>query len=263
MNIRSTARSAALSGAGSIEKLLRHSALSRPRTHFVYLHSLPEGEVHNFRELLRLLTSKMDFVSYSDAVDFAAAGQPDRARFCLSADDAFRSNLRLARVAEEFSGSVCFFVPTGLVGSKTLDEVASFFRMRSLIEDSALTWQEISSLRERGHEIGSHTVSHPNLSKLNRAGIVEELEQSRSHLSERIGPVKHFAWPYGGPAFAPQEMASIAAEVGYASTASAIRGAHIEAIDPSKDFLFRDNYDSSWPTIQMAALLARSSRKAT
>jgi peptidoglycan/xylan/chitin deacetylase (PgdA/CDA1 family) len=63
-----------------------------------------------------------------------------------------------------------------------------------------MTWEEIGALIELGWHIGSHTVTHPNLSELSKsdptgAKVREELEQSDATLKERLGLVsKDFAF---------------------------------------------------------------------
>ena len=50
-----------------------------------------------------------------------------------------------------------------------------------------------------GHEVASHTLHHPNLTKLNENDIVYEVEQDRKNLSNLVGyDVCGFAYPCGG-----------------------------------------------------------------
>jgi peptidoglycan/xylan/chitin deacetylase (PgdA/CDA1 family) len=49
-----------------------------------------------------------------------------------------------------------------------------------------------------GHEIGSHTLTHPYLSKLPRVQAQEEITASRKQLQDLFGrPIDHFCYPYG------------------------------------------------------------------
>lgn len=56
---------------------------------------------------------------------------------------------------------------------------------------------QAKSLQEAGSEIGSHTVSHQNLSILDPAALTRELADSKQALEARFGPVTSFAYPYG------------------------------------------------------------------
>ncbi len=65
-----------------------------------------------------------------------------------------------------------------------------------------MNWDELRKLAERGHVVGSHTLSHPNVAQLPVAEARVELEQSRSTLEEQLNrPVKHFSYPC--PALSP------------------------------------------------------------
>jgi peptidoglycan/xylan/chitin deacetylase (PgdA/CDA1 family) len=58
-------------------------------------------------------------------------------------------------------------------------------------------WQ-IKDLSHRGHEIGSHTISHPDLTTLSDEALAYELNASRSQLETITGrPIEFFAYPYG------------------------------------------------------------------
>lgn len=54
------------------------------------------------------------------------------------------------------------------------------------------------ALRDAGHEIGSHTISHPHLPQLSTEDLQQELAASRVELEARLGvSVANFASPYG------------------------------------------------------------------
>ena len=49
-----------------------------------------------------------------------------------------------------------------------------------------------------GHEIGSHTLTHPWLTRLSVAAAREEIAASRKKLEDLFGrPIHHFCYPYG------------------------------------------------------------------
>lgn len=61
-----------------------------------------------------------------------------------------------------------------------------------------LTRDEIKQLRDHGHEIGSHTLTHPNLASLSRAEAQFEILQSKKELEERLEiPIISFCYPIG------------------------------------------------------------------
>jgi peptidoglycan/xylan/chitin deacetylase (PgdA/CDA1 family) len=63
---------------------------------------------------------------------------------------------------------------------------------------SFLTWPLLKVLERQGVEIGSHTVSHLDLTTLSGAQLQHELVDSRATLEQRLGhPVRWFAYPAG------------------------------------------------------------------
>ena len=61
------------------------------------------------------------------------------------------------------------------------------------------TWQELDTLASQGHEIGSHTISHPRLDALDDANIRDELLRSREEILRHLGPAHTFSveCPFG------------------------------------------------------------------
>jgi peptidoglycan/xylan/chitin deacetylase (PgdA/CDA1 family) len=61
-----------------------------------------------------------------------------------------------------------------------------------------MTWAEVRSLHERGHEIGSHSLSHELMPQLDDARIELEVTASKARIEEAIGAeVTSFCYPNG------------------------------------------------------------------
>jgi peptidoglycan/xylan/chitin deacetylase (PgdA/CDA1 family) len=61
-----------------------------------------------------------------------------------------------------------------------------------------MSWDQIRELHREGHEIGSHSLTHPLLPDLPDARVKEEVEGSRRELSRIIGAeVRSFCYPNG------------------------------------------------------------------
>jgi len=61
-----------------------------------------------------------------------------------------------------------------------------------------LSWPEACSLAALGFEIGSHTVSHPILTKITPPALEWELRESRMEIERRLGqPCPYIAYPNG------------------------------------------------------------------
>jgi hypothetical protein len=61
-----------------------------------------------------------------------------------------------------------------------------------------MSWQQIRELGAQGHEIGSHSLTHPLLTDLDAAQLEREVVRSRSQLAEATGcEVASFCYPNG------------------------------------------------------------------
>jgi peptidoglycan/xylan/chitin deacetylase (PgdA/CDA1 family) len=61
-----------------------------------------------------------------------------------------------------------------------------------------MSWQQIRELGAQGHEIGSHSLTHPLLTELDAAQLEREVARSRSQLAEATGcEVASFCYPNG------------------------------------------------------------------
>jgi peptidoglycan/xylan/chitin deacetylase (PgdA/CDA1 family) len=88
---------------------------------------------------------------------------------------------------------------------------------RRLVRDLCLGWDELEFLaREPDVCIGAHSVSHPVLAKCDPRTALWEITESKVLLERRLGrPIRHLAYPFGGPTAAgPREFHS-ARHAGY------------------------------------------------
>lgn len=66
------------------------------------------------------------------------------------------------------------------------------------VRDDLINEAEIRDWMAMGHEIGSHTVSHPHLTEIPVAQAREEIVASKARLEDLFGvPIRHFCYPYG------------------------------------------------------------------
>lgn len=82
---------------------------------------------------------------------------------------------------------------------KDFDYQGVFFLYNSKIDtDSGLSKEMVEEMVAGGMEIGSHTLSHPDMTKISAAKLKKELEDSQRLLSELVGsPVLTLAYPAG------------------------------------------------------------------
>jgi len=99
---------------------------------------------------------------------------------------------------------------------------------REELADRMLTWDQIRSMCAAGVTFGSHTMTHPVVSRLTAPQIESELRQSKAVMEERLGtPVRHFAFPFGQLQDCGTEALPILERCGYASAATTVAGINV------------------------------------
>lgn len=80
-----------------------------------------------------------------------------------------------------------------------------------------------------GQRIGSHTLTHPHLTRISRAAAREEIFASKKNLEDRFQvPVHHFCYPYGDH---NQEIRDLVESAGYVSACSTQPGVNTSETD--------------------------------
>ncbi len=65
-------------------------------------------------------------------------------------------------------------------------------------KDLYLTWDQIRELQKAGWEIGSHTVSHPDLTKISSSQAANQIKESKIALESALGAIIYsFCYPAG------------------------------------------------------------------
>jgi peptidoglycan/xylan/chitin deacetylase (PgdA/CDA1 family) len=122
-------------------------------------------------------------------------------RVAVTFDDGYRSVDRLARpILERFGFPATVFVPTDFVGAERPLCWPGIERWSGGPHEAELMpmgWPELRELAAAGWEIGSHTASHPRLTKLDDATLHGELAESRKRCAEMLGACTSIAFPYG------------------------------------------------------------------
>jgi peptidoglycan/xylan/chitin deacetylase (PgdA/CDA1 family) len=149
------------------------------------------------RQLASLVQHGYRGASLSEAL----TAPPAEKTLVVSFDDAHRSVLELAAPAMArlgLPGTV--FVPTEYAGSErpmAWDGYDIWLKTEHEGELRCMGWDELRGLAAAGWEVGSHTRSHPRLSRLGDAEIAAELSESRIECEERMGaPCLSVAYPY-------------------------------------------------------------------
>ena len=70
-----------------------------------------------------------------------------------------------------------------------------------------LDWAQLAEVAAAGMEIGSHTLTHPDLRRLSASEAAHEVVASREEIEDRLGlPIESFAYPFGAVSRASEEV---------------------------------------------------------
>jgi len=88
-----------------------------------------------------------------------------------------------------------------------------------------LNWEEVKEMAANGITFGSHSHTHPILSRMPLDEAKEEIATSKKILEEHLGrEVKHFAIPNGGKDDFSEELRGYCCEIGFDSVVTLIHG---------------------------------------
>ena len=104
---------------------------------------------------------------------------------------------------------------------KTRSTVPAWARM--------MRWDELRTLADEGHEIGSHSVSHALLPQVSDAQLRDELQASKAKLEAEVGPVDTFCYPNGDH---DARVRRFTREAGYRCAVSTTWGTNTPDTDP-------------------------------
>lgn len=108
---------------------------------------------------------------------------------------------------------------------RSISEILSDLRIRLPTEmpDLMLNWDQVKEMSELGIRFGSHTVSHPILSRIPLEQAKEEITRSKQQIEDRIQTeVKTFAYPNGKPGDYTPEIMALVKETGYRAAVTTV-----------------------------------------
>lgn len=118
----------------------------------------------------------------------------DEKKVALTFDDAYQDiYLNAFPVLQKLGFIACIFVITGYVGRYNEWDY-NWGRNRK----KHLSWEQIKEMADAGFDIGSHTVHHPDLTKIPKQFVEYELKRSKEILEDKLGQTVDFlSYPFG------------------------------------------------------------------
>ena len=175
-----------------------------------------------------------------------AGGKP-RQQIVLTFDDGFSNVLRygLESLTRNQFRAIEFLV-SDLIGKTNEWEQREGEVPEPLMDDA-----QIRGWLAAGHQIGSHTRTHPWLTRLAPAAAREEVVSSKKALEDRFGvPVEHFCYPFGDW---NETACNLVLEAGYKTACTTEPGVNTAADSP---FALK-RFTARYPSRNLKAIWAR------
>lgn len=157
---------------------------------------------------------------FQQQVDFLVCS--NQQNITLTFDDGFANFFAVALpLILKYNIKSILFVAVGFIDGKITYD--NFFAKQVKIQP--LTWEQIKKIASFGIEIGSHTLTHPNLAKLDCKTVGLEIRDSKKRIEDIIGKkVRYFAYPYGAKNSFNKQIKLIVRECGYEKAYTNIMG---------------------------------------
>ena len=121
--------------------------------------------------------NESECISAGDALSEKASHK----QWAITVDDGFDTDLELAKWLASRGLTATFFVVPEWIG-----------------KTGRVTWQQLQAIRDLGHDIGSHSYSHRDLTSIPNAHLREDLTESRRVIERHLRcDVSLLAYPWG------------------------------------------------------------------
>ena len=112
----------------------------------------------------------------------------------LTFDDAYKDFIDNAfPLLEEYCFKAYIFVPVAYVGKYN-----EWDYVKLNVRKELMSWEDLRFIADKGYRIGSHTMTHKDLTKLSDRDLEREVFDSKKLLEDRLGmEVDTFCYPYG------------------------------------------------------------------
>lgn len=93
-----------------------------------------------------------------------------------------------------------------------------------------LSWPKVKEMSDAGIVFGSHTLTHPHLTRCNEKDLRAEVTDSKKIIEDRLGrEVRHFCYPYSDY---DERVEDMVREAGFATACTTQKGAVLAGTDP-------------------------------
>ncbi len=139
-----------------------------------------------FKKEIEIISKHSDFISFKDFLDNR---NKKKSSVIITFDDGYKDIIGIVPIIKRYNIKPILFV---------LSNHRNVNRIEIENDNKLLTIKEIRYLVKNGFEIGSHSATHSNLSKISDNELIEEVINSRRILQEQLRvDINYFAYPKG------------------------------------------------------------------
>ena len=187
--------------------ILMFHGVSKSKSNSLNQHLQPHLDIKQFENIIKMLNENYCFLKPDEIFNNKKKG------ILLTFDDGFQNNYNnVIPILNSYDIPGLFFISTQHViePNNWLSFIKQNMKKYTVNQDilsadlkidyfDGLTKDQIIKIANNPlHTIGSHTVTHPDLTKLSVTNIDSELINSKNYLENIINkPVEYFAYPYG------------------------------------------------------------------
>ncbi len=227
------------------------------RNKILLYHGIRRDELNSFKQQIAYIKDNFECVTAKEYVrEYEKKNESDRQFCCITFDDGFSSVMDHAYpVLAKFNIKFTVFINLLLhiyTDPNSDDKLDAFCKAKfpriHLEEDfcKGMTRQHIKTLIEDGNEIGGHTVSHPDLTRIKMEAVENELKIPIEYFKKHFQYELHsFAYPYGRTAHINKRILKAIIRAGYADVFSGI-SCPIPKID-GHSVHSRTSVSTKWP----------------
>ena len=157
------------------------------------------------RQINYFISKKFEFMNLEQYVSFSRKNK----KIVITFDDGFADNFLFPyEILHNLNLPFIIFLTVNFIGTEKL-----FSRYKDKERDRFLNWNEVIEMSKNGVEFGSHSLTHSDLTKLEKEEIEKEIIDSKKIIEDKTGKeVKFFCYPYG---FYNKEVIEIVEKAGY------------------------------------------------
>jgi peptidoglycan/xylan/chitin deacetylase (PgdA/CDA1 family) len=183
-----------------------------------------------FEDFVRFFGRFFDVIPLTELLRLLAAGDDLTGKLAITFDDGYRGNATMAApILERHGQRACFFVTTDWMGTSHI----AWWDAEKSIQTQWMTWDQVRALRAAGHDIGSHTKTHPDLGVVSPDVAQKEIGGGSERLDAELGQHSGlFAYPFGGTKNMSDANQRVVNQLGLRCCLSAYGGAVRDGDDP-------------------------------